>query len=406
MIPVSTAPRWAARSRAGRHRCPEPSGGPARDRPPAPAGGRGRTGDEDEGPERAECAVLGCAQAGVRDDDVRVGRDGGNAESGSDRECPSGTAPRALPMRWLVRSLTVGWRSWVANETDPPCGGRGASIAVMGRIPMGRRVSRQHAHPRRSVREDPHPHAPGAGHRRRDPHRRHPPDLHGPIGPGVRDNGRTGGPARPDPGFEAVSSWLSTSTWWCWAAAPVGTRPRFTARPAGLRIAMIEEARVGGTCLHRGCIPAKESPRPRRSCAPSATRRMRMPRASRRSTSRPAWCRKQKVIDRLAKGLETLLKGREVTVVPGTGTVVDMATRLVRVSDSDGNPVVTRSPATRSFWRRARRPVIVRHGIRRRGDPLVGPRIRTTGFPVGPRSSVAVRSAASSLRTSAMWAVR
>src|SRR5207247_2490838 len=27
---------------------------------------------------------------------------------------------------------------------------------------------------------------------------------------------------------------------------------------AGLSIGMIEEARVGGTCLHRGCIPAKE----------------------------------------------------------------------------------------------------------------------------------------------------
>jgi dihydrolipoamide dehydrogenase len=27
---------------------------------------------------------------------------------------------------------------------------------------------------------------------------------------------------------------------------------------AGLHIAMIEEARVGGTCLHVGCIPAKE----------------------------------------------------------------------------------------------------------------------------------------------------
>ena len=27
---------------------------------------------------------------------------------------------------------------------------------------------------------------------------------------------------------------------------------------AGLNIAMVEEERVGGTCLHRGCIPAKE----------------------------------------------------------------------------------------------------------------------------------------------------
>ena len=27
---------------------------------------------------------------------------------------------------------------------------------------------------------------------------------------------------------------------------------------AGLRIAMVEKEKVGGTCLHRGCIPAKE----------------------------------------------------------------------------------------------------------------------------------------------------
>ena len=27
---------------------------------------------------------------------------------------------------------------------------------------------------------------------------------------------------------------------------------------AGLRIAIIEEGRPGGTCLHKGCIPAKE----------------------------------------------------------------------------------------------------------------------------------------------------
>ena len=44
----------------------------------------------------------------------------------------------------------------------------------------------------------------------------------------------------------------------CSAAGPVATRPRSTAPAAGLRIAIVEEQRVGGTCLHRGCIPAKE----------------------------------------------------------------------------------------------------------------------------------------------------
>ena len=113
---------------------------------------------------------------------------------------------------------------------------------------------------------------------------------------------------------------------------------------AGLRIAMIEEARVGGTCLHRGCIPAKELLQ-----TAEVLRTVRDAKEYGIDAGEPtldlttSLVRKHKVIDRLTKGLETLLKGREVTVVPGTGTVVDMATRLVRVSDSssDGNPVVT-----------------------------------------------------------------
>ena len=103
---------------------------------------------------------------------------------------------------------------------------------------------------------------------------------------------------------------------------------------AGLNIAMIEEARVGGTCLHRGCIPAKELLQ-----TAEVLRTVRTAKEFGVDAGQPSvdlavsLARKQQVIDRLTKGLEGLLKGRKVTVVPGTGTVVDAAAHHVRVSD-------------------------------------------------------------------------
>src|SRR3954470_16503107 len=103
---------------------------------------------------------------------------------------------------------------------------------------------------------------------------------------------------------------------------------------AGLNIVMIEEARVGGTCLPRGCIPAKELLQPA-----EVLRTVRDAKEFGVDAGQPtldlttSLARKQQVVDRLTKGLEGLLKGRKVTVVPGTGTVVDAAARHVRVSD-------------------------------------------------------------------------
>jgi dihydrolipoamide dehydrogenase len=103
---------------------------------------------------------------------------------------------------------------------------------------------------------------------------------------------------------------------------------------AGLNIAMIEEARVGGTCLHRGCIPAKELLQ-----TAEVLRTVRGAKEFGVDAGQPtldlatSLARKQQVVDRLTKGLESLLKGRKVTVVPGTGTVVDAAARRVRMAD-------------------------------------------------------------------------
>ncbi len=102
---------------------------------------------------------------------------------------------------------------------------------------------------------------------------------------------------------------------------------------AGLNIAMVEERRVGGTCLHCGCIPAKEllqTAEVYRTVGNAGEFGV--------QTSAPALdmsvtqVRKHQVIDRLTSGLESLLKGRKVTVVNGTGTLLPDG-RTVRVSD-------------------------------------------------------------------------
>ena len=102
---------------------------------------------------------------------------------------------------------------------------------------------------------------------------------------------------------------------------------------AGLNIAMVEERRVGGTCLHRGCIPAKEllqTAEVYRTVGGAAEFGVQtVPPALDMSVTQ---VRKQQVIDRLTSGLESLLKGRKVTVVNGTGTLAPDG-RTVKVSD-------------------------------------------------------------------------
>ena len=115
---------------------------------------------------------------------------------------------------------------------------------------------------------------------------------------------------------------------------PAGYATALYGAAAGLNIALIEEGRVGGTCLHRGCIPAKELLQTAEVLrtiqrAPDFGVDAGVPTLD---LSR-SQARKQEVIDRLTKGLETLLKGRSVTGFNGRGEVVDAGARLVRLAD-------------------------------------------------------------------------
>ena len=101
---------------------------------------------------------------------------------------------------------------------------------------------------------------------------------------------------------------------------------------AGLKIAVVERLKVGGTCLHRGCIPAKEfleTAAVFRSVAGAKEFGV--------LADQPgldfavSQGRKQKVVDNLWKGLQGLMKARKITTVIGTGSLG--ADRVVRVDD-------------------------------------------------------------------------
>ncbi len=115
---------------------------------------------------------------------------------------------------------------------------------------------------------------------------------------------------------------------------PGGYAAALYAAAAGLNVALVERDKVGGTCLHRGCVPAKEF-------LETAHVRRTVEHASEFGIATKGVTvdfsvsqnRKNEIVDRLFKGLSGLLKGRKVTILSGTGrldtdrtvTVVDGA---------------------------------------------------------------------------------
>ncbi len=109
---------------------------------------------------------------------------------------------------------------------------------------------------------------------------------------------------------------------------------------AGLHIALIERDKVGGTCLHRGCVPAKEfleTAHVRRTLEHSAafgitTQGVAVDFAVSQN-------RKNEIVDRLHKGLSGLLKGRKVTLFEGTGRL-DAGQRVTVLEGADAGALL------------------------------------------------------------------
>jgi dihydrolipoamide dehydrogenase len=103
---------------------------------------------------------------------------------------------------------------------------------------------------------------------------------------------------------------------------PAGYAAALYGASAGLNIALVEKNKLGGTCLHVGCIPAKElletaSVFRAVSHAGDFGVLSNAPTLDLTVTQK----RKQGVVDSLTSGLAGLLKSRKVTVYDGVGTL-------------------------------------------------------------------------------------
>ncbi len=113
---------------------------------------------------------------------------------------------------------------------------------------------------------------------------------------------------------------------------------------AGLDIGLVEFDKIGGTCLHRGCIPAKELLE-----TAAIVRTVKHagdfgvivePKSLDWATTLE---RKQTVIDKLAGGVTGLLKNRKVTLFNGVGTLGP--DRTVHLAGSDGETTTVTADA-------------------------------------------------------------
>ncbi|WKZ83343.1 MAG: dihydrolipoyl dehydrogenase [Acidimicrobiia bacterium] len=116
---------------------------------------------------------------------------------------------------------------------------------------------------------------------------------------------------------------------------PGGYAAALYAHNFGLSVALVESGAVGGTCLHRGCIPAKawlHTAEVFQEVAGAAEVGV--------VTSAPqvdwdrARERKDAVVSQLHKGLQGLLKARKVEVIAGTGRLAGPG--VVDVTGADG----------------------------------------------------------------------
>jgi dihydrolipoamide dehydrogenase len=109
----------------------------------------------------------------------------------------------------------------------------------------------------------------------------------------------------------------------------------------GLQVVLVEKGELGGTCLHRGCIPTKALLHAAEVADSSRESEQFGVRSTFEGIDMPAVNEyKDGVVARLYKGLQGLVKSRKITYVEGIGRLVGPTTVEVDGQRYEGRHIV------------------------------------------------------------------
>ena len=125
-------------------------------------------------------------------------------------------------------------------------------------------------------------------------------------------------------------------------AGPGGYEAAFYAQEHGMKVAIVEKDKIGGTCLNRGCIPTKalmHSSDVYRDAAHGAEVGVEVEglHANRKRIGE----RKDEVLDTLRSGITGLLKKKKIDVLTGTGVIIEP--HVVSVTSPEGGNMIVRA---------------------------------------------------------------
>jgi len=106
---------------------------------------------------------------------------------------------------------------------------------------------------------------------------------------------------------------------------PGGYTAAVKAAQAGLSVVLVEKDKLGGTCLHKGCIPSKSLLRSAEVYATigeAAAYGIRLPEGAATVDWSAVISRKNSIVEQLHKGLQALMKQHKIEVLNGYGRII------------------------------------------------------------------------------------